>query len=107
MEPYINGTRLDRVAFGSGDTTIDINLDGFSRFSMVIPAALNGLTATFQAYDFVASAWVTTSQTQVLATGFWVPSATQLAALVSLNKFRMALSGGASAAGSLQVSLKT
>lgn len=103
MNHILNWFVRDQIAFANAATTIDVELGGFKTFSMIVPAALNTLTATFQVWDAVAAAWITTGQTQVLATGYFIPSATQLAALVSTDKFRMSLSGGAAAAGSLQV----
>jgi len=107
MEAYLNEVFHQKINVANAATTIDCELGGYSRFSMIIPAALNGLTATFQVWDDVAAAWLTTGQTQVLSTGYWVPSSTQLANLCMLAKFRMSLSGGASAACVLQFIKKT
>ena len=107
MEAYLNEVVHQQIPVASGSTTIDCELGGYSRFSMIVPAALNGLTATFQVWDFAAGAWLTTAQTQVLATGYFVPSASQLAALCMLNKFRMSLSGPSVGASVLQLIKKT
>jgi hypothetical protein len=107
MQAYLNEVFHQQITVADAATAIDCELGGYSRFSMIIPAALNGLTATFQVYDQVAAAWITTAQTQVLATGYWVPSASQLAALCMLNKFRMSLSGPSVGASVLQFIKKT
>ena len=107
MEAYTYEVHHEQLPVANGATAIECELKGYSRFSLIVPAALNGLTATFQVYDQVSNAWITTSQTQVLATGYWVPSASQLAALCMLNKFRMSLSGPSVGASVLQFIKKT
>lgn len=107
MESYLNSFYNHRIDFVNAAVAIECEMVGYSRFAMIVPAALNGLTATFQVWDDVAGAWIATGQTQVLATGYWVPNATQLAALGVLMKFRMSLSAPAATAGVLQLIKKT
>ena len=78
------------VANGTG--VFNIPLKGAGKFAMIVPAAMNTLTATFQVFDKATNAFVNTGVTQVLATGMWVPSATQLATLGLFDNLRVSLS---------------
>lgn len=107
MENYILTASYQNFALTTSDQGVTIEFAGYSKLAFMIPAAMNGLTATFQVLDQSTGSWVTTGQTQVLATGYFVPSATQLAALAPLNIFRISLSAAPSANCTLVVYRKT
>lgn len=107
MENYLLTQVTKRIRINSGGLVADFDFQGFSKAALIVPAALNALTATFQTWDPVANAWVNIGQTQVLSTGYLVLSAAQLAAIAPCSIVRLSLSAGASADCELTVLLKT
>lgn len=107
MENYILTADYRAIAFTTSETTKEIDFAGYSKLAFMVPAAMNGLTATFLAWDPISGSWITTGQTQVLSTGYFVPSATQLAALAPLSIVRISLSAAPSANCTLTVYRKT
>lgn len=107
MENYILTSNYLRIDFKSNERNKEFDFQGYSKLSFLVPAALNGLTATFQLWDPVTSTWITTGQTQVLSTGYLVLSATQLAAIAALPIVRISLSGDPSADCALVAFRKT
>ena len=91
----------------SGSDKCLITLQGASKFALVIPAAMNGKTATFKILNTVTQTWITTTLTQVLATGLWVPSAAQLATLGLFDLIMMELDTAVASDCVLQVITST
>jgi hypothetical protein len=107
VENYLLSSNYKALLFTPSQSTAELGFGGYSKLSFIVPAGLNGKTVTFSAWDPVAGAWVTTGQTQLLATGYFVPSAAQLAALAALPIVRLSIDTPVSASCELVAFVKT
>jgi len=107
VENYLLSSNFKVLSFTPSVSTAALGFGGYSKLSCVVPAALNGKTVTFLAWDPIAGAWVTTGQTQLLATGYFVPSAAQLAALAALPIVRLSINTPVSESCDLVAFVKT
>lgn len=107
MHLITNYKTYKKVEVASGADEIPVTLQGASKFALIIPAAMDTKTATFMILDKVSNTWITTTLTQVLAPGLWVPSAAQLATLGLFDLIRMDLDSAVASACTLQVFTST
>jgi len=96
----IGDERLIAVANGADNAIIELGV--YNSFVLIIPSAMNSIGGTFEVYDVVAGAWITTGVTATLATGFYQPSVADMAKLQPLDKFRLKLASAVGAACVLQ-----
>lgn len=107
MQLITNYKTNKKFPVASGEDKILLTLQGASKFALVIPVEMNGKTATFKILNTVSGMWITTTLTQVLATGLWVPSAAQLATLGLFDLIMMELDTPVASACILQVITST
>lgn len=81
--------RLRPVANGADNVVLELGV--YNSFALIIPSAMNTIAGTFEVYDEVAAAWISTGVTATLATGFYQPSVADMAKLQPLSQFRLKL----------------